>query len=100
MRIRYELFVLYFILLCDTSNSFVNLYVPHRQQLCLYCHKNNQNQNKSKIFKLDFSEIMDDDKLFRQRHIFGLSDFDLAMFRLYLNLVAIFQILYIFFDHN
>lgn len=52
------------------------------------------NHNKSKIIKLDFSEDMEEpeDKLFKPRYKFGLSEFDMILLRVYVNLVIMIYI--------
>jgi hypothetical protein len=54
---------------------------------------NNDNKNKtksSKVFKLDFSEDMEEpeEKLFKPRYAFGLSEFDMILLRIYVNIVV------------
>jgi hypothetical protein len=51
-------------------------------------------KNKSKIIKLDFSEDMEEpeQKLFKPRYAFGLSEFDLILLKVYVNLVIMIYI--------
>jgi hypothetical protein len=63
-------------------------------------HPNHDNKNmtypakKSKIMKLDFSEDMEDpdEQFYKPRYVFGLSEFDMILVRMYLNLVTLMYI--------
>ena len=56
-----------------------------------------KNQNKSNIYKIIFDDDLEDEtnKLFKPKYLFGLSDFDLYMIRMYIYLVIIYRLIYI-----
>ena len=60
-------------------------------QLSLHMNKQNATitRNTSKIYKIDFSEENknDYDELFEPRYIFGLSDYNLILLRIYIYMV-------------
>jgi len=60
-----------------------------RPQLSLHMNKQNATlpKNTSKIMKMDFSEHNDYDELFEPRYIFGLSDYNLILLRIYIYMV-------------
>jgi hypothetical protein len=70
--------------------------IPYHQVTLIRTMKQNSNDdtNKSKIIKLDFSEDMEEpeEKLFKPRYAFELSEFDMILLRIYVNLVTMIYI--------
>lgn len=88
-----------------TMHSCTSFVVPthciskqlQRQQVTLVRsmkHNITDDNNRSKIIKLDFSEDMGEpeEKLFKPRYAFGLSEFDMILLRVYVNLVTMIYI--------
>ena len=95
---KYLRYILLF--LSFSHGLFINYpKLNYHNQLSIY--KNNHistilhTQNKSKIYKIIFDDDLEDknDKLFKPKYIFGLTDFDLFLFRLYIYFVILFTII-------
>ncbi len=71
----------------------------YHHQLSIYKHNHIpfilQSQNKSKTYKIIFDDDLEDekDKLFKPKYIFGLTEFDLFLFRMYIYFVILFTII-------
>ena len=65
--------------------------------------KNNSivQHNISKVYRLDFSEDMEEPlhKLMKPKHIFGLSDLDMILLRIYVYMVITLHCITIYFQH-
>lgn len=73
-------------------------YCPIRIQLSL---KNNTiipKMNTSKVFKMDYSEDDEYENLFKPRYMFGLSEYNMILIRLYVYMVIILHILTVYAD--
>lgn len=57
--------------------------------------EHNDNKNKSKVYKLDFSDDdkFNDDWLFEPRYAFGLSEFNMIFIRIYVYMVITFNVI-------
>ncbi len=66
----------------------LSIYKPHTPIVL-------QSQNKSKIYKIIFDDDLEDekDKLFKPKYKFGLTEFDLFLFRMYIYFVLLFTII-------
>ena len=96
---KYLRFILLF--LSFSHGLFIN-YSPklhYHNQLSIY--KNNRvstilyTQNKSNIYKIVFDDDLEDekDKLFKPKYKFGLTEFGLFLFRMYIYFVILFTII-------
>lgn len=98
-------YILYFIFL---SQSYCNCFIATSNNLALNrpqliknkqisLHMNEKNsslalsnyKNESKVYKINFPNIYeDDDGLFEPRYSFGLSEYDIIILRIYVNIIV------------
>jgi hypothetical protein len=91
----------YILLFLSLSQAFINYPTKFNYNNQLSIYKNNhiplilQSHNKSKIYKITFDDDIEDekDKLFKPKYKFGLTDFDLFLFRMYIYFVLLFTII-------
>ena len=77
------------------------MHTIHTKMLSLPKNTTISPYNNSKVFKLDFDEDMEDplDKLMKPRYRFGLSEFDMILIRMYVNMVVAIHFIRIYFEH-
>lgn len=98
-------YILYFIFLSQSySNCFIStsnkitFNRPHlikNKQISLHMNAKNSSvalsnyKNESKVYKINFPNIYDDnDDLFEPRYSFGLSEYDIIILRIYVNVIV------------
>ena len=73
-------------------STFKPCLLPHKpyvQAMSMGKILHDENKNKSKVYKMEYSNDENTDWLFEPRYAFGLSEFNMIFIRLYIYLVTI-----------